>query len=395
MNPYTELIQNSKCEFVKNSEFTPKISKTENRLFDIYEFNLSDPINIDERLILENSKLKVKLTHDSAEYSKDQHGMLLVMVHYDFAFVSMKSKLNRLTGKKKKFLAYGKTESFEDQLQTEASMTQMANVIKYKIPASFYAKGDSSLEAEFALTDKFISIYENSQFNDETCWPINLIIEYIPPGKGANRPKEDDGESHSMIEMITPATLQNIPISDQQNLTVQLSFDTSITDAYPGLDTSSSLAGTLIQQMCTLESSEDREFNYFWIDIMGLFEKTGTIFPMQYFLSKNHKEVTLIFNVRQVYEDSCYSLTCKKDPTVIDGTYYRVNETTGIDTKYCFGKEKTVGKSNPQCDNCNPLGTSNCNSKGKCKCSHPYTGENCDDCVNGYEISTQFSKPMR
>lgn len=366
MNPYTELIQNSKCEIVKSSEFTSKISKIDNQLFDIYEFSLSDPISLNERLILENSKMKIRLKHNEVNYSKDQHGVLLILVHYNFAFVSMKSKLNRIDEKRSKFLSYGETSTFEDQLNTQISMTQMSNLIKYEIPSTFYEKEKSYLEAEFSLTDKFMSIYEDLTNNDKMCWPINLMIEYIPPGSGANKQKEEDFDVESKIELITPAILNDIPITDDHNLTLKVSLDTSITTAYPNIDPASSLSGTMLQQMCALELGDGSEFDFYTFDIEGLYSKTNTIFPTEYSISYDYKEVFLYFPVSQAYEDSCYKLVCKKDPTIIHGTFYNTEETAGIETKYCFSKENK-GKSltSPVCDQCNPLGTTNCNSKGK------------------------------
>ena len=308
-------------------------------MFDIYDFDLGAPISLNERLILENSKMKIRLKHSSASnHRKGEHGMLLILVHYDFAFVSMKSKLNRFDGKRAKFLTYGETNSFEDELGTPASMAQMSNLIKYEIPGNLYEKGSSYLEAEFGLTDKFISIYEDNSYDDKMCWPINLIIEYIPPGTGANKAREDD-DSESRIELITPAILDNIPISDDHNLTLRISLDTSITQAYPDIDPASSLSGTMLQQMCALEHGDGSEFDFYSINTDGVYSKTNTIFPTEYSVSDNYREVFLHYPVSQAYESSCYKLVCKKDPTIIHGTFYDVEEVSGIQTKYCFAKE--------------------------------------------------------
>ena len=339
MNPYTELIENSKCEVVKNTEFTPKLPKVDNQMFDIYQFDLNSPISVDERIILEKEKLKVRFNFDSQTYDKMKHGTLLILVHYDFAFISMKSKLTKSDGTKNKFLKYGDTDSFEDELGLETAMTQMANSISYQIPGSYYGKTDSYIEAEFSLTDKFMSIFEKELFNFESCFPLNLVVEYVPPGQGADKTRDEDDDSQSRIELIVPAILNNVPISQYHNLTVAVTLDSSIIDAYPSIDPASSLSNTMMQQMCALEREEGSEFDFSYINPDSVFYKTDTVFPIEYYISEDYKIVSLHFPVTQVYEDSCYKLVCRKDPTVIHGTFYDVEQTSGIKTKYCFGKE--------------------------------------------------------
>jgi hypothetical protein len=136
-------------------------------MFDVYEFDLDSPISLDERIILENQKLKIRLKHSNKSYDKKQHGTLLMLVHYDFAFLAMKSKLLRYDGKKQKFLTYGETNAYEEEMGTEASMTQMANSITYSIPNTFYSSDDSYLEAEFSLNDVFLSLFEEGVSSSE------------------------------------------------------------------------------------------------------------------------------------------------------------------------------------------------------------------------------------
>jgi hypothetical protein len=337
MNPYSELIQNSKCDVVKNTEFTPKLKKLDNSMFDVYEFDLDAPISLDERLILENQKLKVRFKHSIIANEDKQHGSLLMLIHYDFAFLSMKSKLLKYEGKKQKFITYGQTNAYEEEMGTETSMTQMANTIQYSIPSSFYTN-DTYLEAEFSLNDKFMTLFEDEVSSSEICFAINLMIEYVPPGIGANT-KRDDDDFESRIELINPAILRDIPINKYHNITLTLQLDTSITKAYPSIDPASTLSGSLIQQMCALEHDEGSEFNFYSINTDGVYSKTNTIFPIEYSVSDDYKKIYLQFPVSQAYEDSCYKLVCRKDPTFISGTFYDVKDTSGIETKYCFGKE--------------------------------------------------------
>jgi hypothetical protein len=151
----------------------------------------------------------------------------------------------------------------------------------------------------------------------------------------------------------------------------------------------------MIAQMCALEHSEGSEFDFFSINTDSLFSKTNTIFPIEYEVSQDYKTIHLQFPVTQAYEDSCYKLVCRKDPSVIQGTYFDVKYTSNIKTSYCFGKEVSGrAMANKNCSKCNPLGTTSCGDNGKCACAHPYTGDKCDQCVSGYDISTSFSKSM-
>jgi hypothetical protein len=240
----------------------------------------------------------------------------------------------------------------------------MANTISYKVPSPLYSKTDSYLEAEFSLTDKFVSLFEDEVSSDQICFPVNLLIEYVPPNMGANKARtEDDGDSR--IEMVLPAIMNDIPITKYHNITIQVNLDTSLVDAYPSIDPSSTLSGTMVSQMCALEHDEGSEFDFFVIDTENVYSKTNTILPYEYEVSEDFKSVFLHFPVGQAYEDSCYKLVCRKDPTVIQGTYYSVEETSAIQTKYCFAKE--VGEKtlpNKNCDSCNSLGTSMCTTKG-------------------------------
>lgn len=160
MNPYSELVENSKCETVKNSEFSTKLTKIDNQLFDVYEFDLNESISIDERIILEKQKLKIKFKHDTVSYDSGKYGSLMIIAHYDFPFVSMKSKLSRVNGSRQKFIMYGEADVYEEELGTETSLTQMSNMITYTIPNTFYSSSGSTLEAEFSLTDKFLSLFD-------------------------------------------------------------------------------------------------------------------------------------------------------------------------------------------------------------------------------------------
>lgn len=205
------------------------------------------------------------------------------------------------------------------------------------------------------------------------------MIEYVPPGIGANALRDDD-DNESRIELINPAILMDIPINKYHNITLTLQLDKGITEAYPSIDPASTLSGSLIQQMCALEHDDGSEFSFYSINTDGVYSKTNTIFPIEYSVSDDYKKIFLEFPVSQAYEDSCYKLVCRKDPTFISGTFYDVKDTSGIQTKYCFGKEiDGTSMADKNCQKCNSLGTSSCTPKGNCKCAHPYSGEKCDE----------------
>jgi len=343
MNPYSELIENLKCDTVKNSEFSTKLSKIDNKLFDVYEFTLNEAMSLDERIILEKQKLKIRFKHDSADFTKDQHGTLMILAHYDFPFMSMKPKISSVNGSKLKFIKYGSVDVYEEELGTESSLTQMGNSISYTIPNTFYSKADSTLEAEFSMTDNFLSLFDESNSESDVCFPLSLMIEYIPPNTGANTVMEDDEEAVSRINLVIPPILKNIPINDYHNITLNVILDKSLIESYPNIDPSSSLSGTLISQMCVLEHSEGSQFDFYELNTGNMFEKTNTIFPIDYWVSEGYRSVFLQFPVTQAYEDSCYKLVCRKDPTIYQGLFYDVQVTSNIRTQYCFGKE-TKGK---------------------------------------------------
>ena len=376
MNPYSELIQNSKCDYVKNSEFSSKLKKLDNQLFDIYEFNLDQAISLDERIVLENQKLKLRFKHNYGTYDDDKYGNLLILVHYDFPFLSMNSKLNQVTGKAQKFLKFGSTDAYEEEMGTETSLNQMANSIVYIIPNTFYRDGDSYLEAEFSITDKFLALFDETVSSSSICFPLNVMVEYVPPSTGANVSRKPGEEDESRIQLIRPSILKDIPINKFHNITLQLDLQESIIDAYPSIDPASALSGTMIAQMCALEHSDGSQFDFYEINTIDMFSKTNTIFPIEYSVSEDYTSVFLQFPVTQAYPDSCYKLVCKTDPSILQGTYLDVKETSNIATSYCFGKEVSGNAlANKNCARCNPLGTSDCKDNGKCKCAHPYTGE--------------------
>jgi hypothetical protein len=334
MNPYSELIENSKCETVKNSEFSTKLVKIDNQLFDVYEFSLNESISLDERIILEKQKLKIKFNHDTVSYDNNKYGSLMIIAHYDFPFLSMKSKLSRATGSRQKFIKYGEANVYEEELGTETSLTQMSNTITYTIPNTLYSSSGSILEAEFSLTDKFLSLFDEGAAGTDICFPLNLMIEYVPPNTGANADEEDDGELTSNIRMVAPAMLSEIPITKFHNITLQVFLDKSITEAYPDIDLTSSLSGTLISQMCALEHSEGTEFDIELMGVDNLFTKTSSIFPVEYSVSEDYKTIYLQFPVTQAFQGSCYKLVCRKDPTIVRGKYYDLKEISNLQTSF-------------------------------------------------------------
>lgn len=358
MNPYSEFIENSKCSVVRNSEFSTKLTKQDNKLFDVYEFNLNEPISLDERIVMENQKLKLKFKHDYATFDKKNHGNLMILVHYDGAFISMKAKLSKYDGTTTKFIKYSQIDAYEEEMGTETALTQLANTITYTVPSDFYSVAGSYLEAEFSLTDKFLALFDDEETSSTLCFPVSVMIEYIPPNTGADAPREEGEEGTSKIKFVSPAILKDIPINNYHNITLDITLDQSITEAYPNIDPASALSGTMIAQMCALEHSEGSEFDFFSINTDSLFSKTNTIFPIEYEVSQDYKTIHLQFPVTQAYEDSCYKLVCRKDPSVIQGTYFDVKYTSNIKTSYCFGKEVSGrAMANKNCSKCNPLGT--------------------------------------
>lgn len=159
------------------------------------------------------------------------------------------------------------------------------------------------------------------------------MIEYVPP-KTAEEPSDDESEGAANIKFIKPAVLSDIPIQQYHNITVEVELDKSITEAYPDIAPSSAISGLMVSQMCALEHNEGNEFNVFDAGFDFPMYKTNTIMPIEYEVSKDFTKVSLRFPTVQAYENYCYALVCKKDLTLISGTYYNVKQTSNIETKY-------------------------------------------------------------
>lgn len=397
MTPYSEVLENSKCDQVKKTEVTGNLNKLDNQMFDIYEFDLDHAISIDERIIIENQKLKVRFKNTGNAQTNDLEGSLLVYVHYNHAAVTINSKLLKNNGATSTFVKYGISEAFEPELDTESSLAQLSNMLGVTISDKFYTESGAYYEADFIISDKFLSLFEEDAINSKLCFPVNLVVEYVPPRA---RPEEslpssedDIAENVANIQFVSPPKLKRIPIKKYHNVTIEITLDQSLTEAYPDLDPTSTLSGTLISQMCALENADSTsdELDFLYIDFDNTMYKTNTIMPVEYEVSDDYKKINLEFPTFQAYENTCYRLVCRADPSVVQGNYYDLKKLAGIETQYCFGNEgKNVA--NKECEKCNPLGTVSCGSKGQCICAHPYVGDTCDQCDSGYELSTSLGK---
>lgn len=166
MVPYSEFVENLKCEVVKRGDFSTRLSKTDSQLFDVYELNLDNPISMDEQIYLEHEKLKVRLKNTSPT-SPQRPGNIFISAHYDLPFVTLSSKLMRTTDGSQKFIKYGEEDTYEEELSAGTAVTQISNTLKYSIPASFYSNSKSVLEAEFSLGSKYLSLLDETVSNQQ------------------------------------------------------------------------------------------------------------------------------------------------------------------------------------------------------------------------------------
>jgi hypothetical protein len=249
MVPYSEFVQNSKCEVVKSNDIVSTLQKQSSQFYDIYEFPLGlEPISIDEKVIIENQKVKIKLKPDITSINDKAVGNLLISIYYDLQFVTLTSKLMKNDGTLQKFIKYGTTEAFENELGTETSLSKIANSITVKLDSSFFSTSSTSfLEAEFSLSSRFLTMFDSSS-NTDLCFAVNLLVEYIPPKPFASL---SDSESGSSLQLayVKPALLNKISIQKFNNITVELGFSQSLLAMYPEIDMDSSLSGTMLAQM--------------------------------------------------------------------------------------------------------------------------------------------------
>lgn len=246
--PFSELVENLKCDLVKKGEYSSSLTKIPNNLFDTYEFNLDNPISIDEKVYMENEKLKLKLKNNNVSNTKND-GNILINVYYDFPYIALNSKLRSVDKTYQKFITFGELNIFEEELGTETSLSQISNVVKYSIPSSFYQSSSSYLEAEFYLTPNYLLLLENSGTNSELCFPVSISIEYIPP-KATTAMSDEDEEDIVGIRFIKPAIIDTkIPIMQYSNITLEIELDKSLTEAFPEISIDSSITGTMVSQI--------------------------------------------------------------------------------------------------------------------------------------------------
>ena len=390
--PFTELVENLKCSVVKQGDYSNSLNKVQSKLFDIYEFNLDNPISIDEKIYMENEKLKLKLKNNNVSTTKND-GNIMINVYYDFPYIALNSKLRSINNALQTYITSGEFDVYEEELGTETSLSQISNVIKYTIPASFYADSSSYLEAEFYLSNNYLLLFDKSDINSELCFPLSISIEYIPPKTTQQTTSEDDEELVG-IKFVKPAIINNIPILQYSNITLEVELDVSLKDAFPEISFDSSITGTMVSQMCALSNNNQNQnqISVFEVDFGAENYKTDTILPIDYEVSQDFKKLYLQFPVHQAYEKTWYKLVCKSDITDLSNAYFDVKDKFNIQTKYCFEDEISGNKiADKACNSCNPLGTKKCSKNKAWVCSHPYTGTTCNEWVTGFEISTSLS----
>lgn len=81
----------------------------------------------------------------------------------------------------------------------------------------------------------------------------------------------------------------------------------------------------------------------------------------------------------------CYNLRCSTRTSLV-GKPELINILPGLHTRYCIESEAERLASAPV--KCNPRASAKLDGDGKCICSSPYTGNDCESCVAGFK-STQ------
>ena len=391
--PFSELIENLKWDLVKQGDYSTSLTKVQNNLFDVFELNLDNPISIDEKIYMENEKLKLKLKNNNISDTKN-NGNILINVYYDFPYIALNSKLRSIDNTNQQFITNGDFDIFEEELGTETSLSQISNVIKYKIPSKFYANSNSYLEAEFYLTAPYLLLFDKTDISSELCFPLSVSIEYIPPKTSSEAIAEDE-EDLVGIKFVEPAVIDKIPIQQYSNITLKIHLDKSLTEAFPDISFDSSITGTMVSQIWALSNANNslKEISVFEISSSSDFYKTDTILPMEYEVSADYTMIFLQFPTHQAFEKTCYKLVCKSDITDLTNQYYDVKDKYNIQTKYCFEDQISGSKiADKAWDSWNPLGTKKCSKNKTCICAHPYSGPTCNECDSGFEISTSLCK---
>ena len=334
ITPYSELVENSRCDSAQNQNFVTELSQKDSQFYDVYEFSLgNEPLSVDQPLMVRNQEVKIKLKPDISAIDDNIVGNISVTLYYDLQFVSFLGKLMKNDGIKQKFIKYSKIEIFEHELGVDTSLSKIADTITTKLDKAFYSSDESYYEADFTLSNKFLSMFDYSSSNDlDLCFPVNLLIEYVPP-KSLNTDNEDENESN--ISYVNPPVVSKIPIKKLNNITVEVGLSESILETHPGIDLDSSLSGRMIAQMCVLENFNSNGFIFFDYEWSTMFSKSDTIYSIKYHIDESYKNIMCYFPTLQAYENTCYKLVGIKDPTMItNGDYNDVFEMANIKTSY-------------------------------------------------------------
>jgi hypothetical protein len=160
--PYSEFIENSKCEVVKTITNLDEVQDSES----VYDVNLgSDQMTINKNFLI-NKKLKVQFKPDFHTSSVQKDGYLMALINYDLAFASAIGKLNKILDSEKDFVKYGGIIAYEGG-NSESALAKMGNVITTTLSNDYYETDSPFLEAEFSLSDAFLSQFGDDIYQDE------------------------------------------------------------------------------------------------------------------------------------------------------------------------------------------------------------------------------------
>lgn len=202
----------------------------------------------------------------------------------------------------------------------------------------------------------------------ESCVTFNLNVEYVR--KNANEEMSAEERARMPLEILSVRPPQLKGLWKNEERIIRVTFDRAVTidDLADGPAAAHSI--------CQLVSEHNQN---------------NVVSPTKVYI-EGAKTLSLHFylgsNLEHVEPGACYSLRCttrfskSKEPE-------KIFQPMPLNTHYCLSSTQEHEQSADQ--QCNPRASPKKDSSGRCICASPYTGSDCESCVDGYSAQ---QKPL-